>query len=80
MSVPTIIRPGSIFALLAGGAMLVANLPAKAGSGHGSPVDKSYGALDTPPQQCARRDTYNDVYYVDCATFYRQARDLVGQP
>jgi hypothetical protein len=55
-----------IASLFAASAMLSSLSPAHADSGHGPAADKGQTSQEAPARQCARRDTYNDIYYVNC--------------
>jgi hypothetical protein len=71
---------GPVLAVLAISTMLVANLPIPAEAGHGSPADQSRSFQKNEPEQCERRDTYNDIYYSNCVELYQQARDRIDYP
>ena len=60
----------SILAVLAAGAALVTVLPAQAKNAHYLVPAQPSSSKDAPLQQCERRDTYNDVYYVNCNTLH----------
>ena len=72
----------NIFAVMAVGAALVGVPPAHAAGGRIQAADLPRSAQDAPPRRCARRDTYNDVHYVNCdptAAPERGLLETIGQ-
>src|SRR5579864_1670469 len=72
----------NIFAMLAVGAALIGVPPAQAASGRTQAADQPRSTQDAPPRPCARRDTYNDVHYVNCvptAASQRSLLETIGQ-
>ena len=60
------VRLSGLSVTVAAVVLLASTIPSRAGDGHGKAAQPPGSHDETPAPQCARRDTYNDIYYVPC--------------